>query len=866
MTQGRRSRLVGLVLVLLPLVSIPQDWPSTQDLDGERPNFVVIVTDDQDAASVEHMPQTVELIGHQGVTFSSFFVAVPSCCPSRASFLRGQYSHNHGVLSNVPPSGGFETFRDLGNESSTLAVWLDDAGYQTGLIGKYLNGYGIDPTHVPPGWDEWFGYAGQGKFDRYLVSDNGQPAMFDQMPEDYEADVYARRAVAFIEDAAAAADPFFLYVAPQAPHQPAIPAPRDADAFAGATAPRPPSFNEADVADKPTWVRNSLTLTDEQIAQIDALYRSRLASLLAVDQLVADVVAALSATGTLDNTYVVFTSDNGFFLGEHRQGSGKGAPYEEAIRVPFLIRGPGIAADTEEARLASNIDLAPTIAELAGATAPDFVDGRSLVPLLSGRHDVPWRQAIYAELIGKVPPASDGEEESEEFATSYRLAPAIPGASDAAPVSAQHSVTWDPPNLSAFRVLRTDGLAYIEYVNGERELYDMGTDPYQLENLVAAADPALLDQLGVRLAELSECAAAACRQAEDEPLGPLVLLDRPSPTILSPSSDLGLVVGETVTLSGAAVDAGGAPLPAEALSWEVRLHTGSSSAPVIEAATGSNVSLVVPPPPSLADAGKSRLVVYLTAIDPSGGRRTVARDLFPRLVDLTFFTTPPGLAVRSGGLTIPDGSVIPSWAGYAFAVDAPGQLDAAERPVACGGWSDGGPCVRTIATPSEARAFTATFAAAPLLVLPPVADTTARNTAPDVPSADDAPLLVLHDSSQDLESYLRFDVTGLTGDVVRATLWLHASDGSADALAVFATAPNWDEATLTWTTRPTRSAEPPILAGPAADDAWVAVDVTAFVTGDGPVSFVVAATTTSRIKFRSSESANRSPVLIVETA
>ena len=262
--------LVAALLVTLLPASVGR-WPAGVVAQDERPNIIVIVTDDQDAASIEQMPNTVELLQEQGLTLPNFFAATPNCCPSRATILRGQYPHNHGVLSNQPPNGGVRTFQELDRDQSTVATWLDDAGYRTGLVGKYLNGYEDDPSQVPPGWDDWFAWAGEGTFDSYRISDNGRPVTYDEMPADYETDVYGRRSVEFIESATADGEPFFLYVAPHAPHLPATPAPRDADAFATETAPRSPSFNEEDVADKPAWVRNSPRLTDDQAAQIDAL-------------------------------------------------------------------------------------------------------------------------------------------------------------------------------------------------------------------------------------------------------------------------------------------------------------------------------------------------------------------------------------------------------------------------------------------------------------------------------------------------------------------------------------------------------------------------------------------------------------------
>ena len=225
------------------------------------PNIVFVVADDLDARSFAFMPRVKGLVGDRGITFTSAYVSVPVCCPSRASILTGMYGHNHGVLFNGPPNGGFETFHDSGEEGSTLATWLKAQGYRTAMIGKYLNGYpsGGDPDYVPPGWDEWFGIDSKLTSDTYFnyeVNDNGHLISFGDAADDYETDVLERHAVDFLRRAVAdASRPFLLYLATSAPHVSAIPAPRHAAAYPDAFAPRVPSFNEDDVSDKPEWVR-----------------------------------------------------------------------------------------------------------------------------------------------------------------------------------------------------------------------------------------------------------------------------------------------------------------------------------------------------------------------------------------------------------------------------------------------------------------------------------------------------------------------------------------------------------------------------------------------------------------------------------
>ena len=469
--------------------------PTVSAQAGSQPNIVLILTDDLDARSLEFMPHVAELLGREGTTFANAFATTPLCCPSRASILRGQYAHNHGVVGNAGKTGGFGAFYQYGRETSTVATWLQDAGYRTALAGKYFNNYPDEsnPTYIPPGWDEWFGAADRtGKYFNYELNENGAQVWYRDGEADYSTAVLTAKATGFIRRAAAAVQPFFLYVSPNAPHGPATPAPLDAGAFPDVRAPRPPSFNEEDVSDKPPMLRDTPVLGDDQIARIDAVYRQRLRSLIAVDAMVAAVVAELEATAQLETTYVVFTSDNGYHLGEHRIGTAKRSPYEEAIRVPLLVRGPGVPAGRIEERLALNIDLAPTFAELAGAAAPDFVDGRSLVPLLQGK-SAEWRQAAYIE--GSSSSAAGSRARRSEDAETEESEGETAGS-------------------CAFRALRSPWQIYVEYATGERELYDLTEDPYQLTNLAGHADRGLLHDLSSQLMAMAGCDGSECRAIE----------------------------------------------------------------------------------------------------------------------------------------------------------------------------------------------------------------------------------------------------------------------------------------------------------------------------------------------------------------
>jgi arylsulfatase A-like enzyme len=463
-------------------------WPPAPA--AQAPNIVLILTDDEDWKAHEYLPQVRRLLEERGATFSNYFVGYSLCCPSRSSILRGQYAHNTGVLGNHPPDGGFERFYRQGLEESTLATWLQQRGYYTALAGKYLNGYGSGKfaggvSHVPPGWTDWFGLVDPSSYFNYRISDDGRAVAFGHANADYLTDVLRRHAIAVIRAARTAHRPLFLYLAPKAPHLPAEPAPRHRDLFANAELPRGTAFDEDDVSDKPAPVRNRPHLGPFELLHMQTVYRNRLRSLQAVDEMVAAIVEELRATGELDNTYILYTSDNGWHMGEHRLGPGKNTPYEEDIRVPLVIRGPGIAPGTVISQLALNSDLAPTIAELAGAQVPAFVDGRSLTPLWRNP-PATWRQCL---LVQRGTNSAAQADEGDEL-----------------------HAPW------GFHALRTEQYLYAAWSNGDRELYDVLADPAELRNLAATADPVLLGEIAGRLDALATCRGEACRRLEDQAL------------------------------------------------------------------------------------------------------------------------------------------------------------------------------------------------------------------------------------------------------------------------------------------------------------------------------------------------------------
>ena len=470
------ARLLRLSVLTLALLLLGQE------AIAGRPSIVMILSDDQDLASFAYMPKTKSLIESQGANFANYFVSYSFCCPSRSTILRGQYAQNHRVEGNDWPVGGFGKFKIMGLGQSTVATWLDGAGYRTGFFGKLMNGYTPEKDGPLPGWDEWHA-AGDGfrNFD-YKLNENGRLVAYGSRPEDHLTDVLARKAAAMIQDTPAD-EPLFLYVAPLDPHSPATPAPRHAGKFADLPFPEPPSYDEADVADKHGWIRDLPPLAAWEKEAHERHYRERLRALQAVDDMVETIVKALERAGRLDDTYVIYTSDNGFHMGEHRLFIGKTTAYEEDIRVPFVIRGPGIQPGRKLTQLVLNNDLAPTFAAIAGVEQPAFVDGRSFLPLLAKKEGVPWRRSFFVER--------------------------------------RQRETHELVEAAAFDAIRTEHHTFIQFATGERELYDLRRDPWQLDNAAATADPGLVEALAKRMAELRACAGVYCRQVEDLPVEPV---------------------------------------------------------------------------------------------------------------------------------------------------------------------------------------------------------------------------------------------------------------------------------------------------------------------------------------------------------
>jgi arylsulfatase A-like enzyme len=481
---------------------------------SQHPNIVFLLTDDLDTAEVAYMPNVRHLLADEGVSFSHFYVSVSLCCPSRSSILRGQYAHNTGVLTNGSGNGGFETAYRLGIEHSTIGTWLQSGGYKTAYIGKYLNAYPdtVSNKYVPPGWNEFDSAAAGDPYSEYnyTLNENGHLVSYGSSPKDYGTNVYVGMAENFIHREQG--NPFFLYLNVYAPHQPATPAPQDAALFPNAKAPRTPAFDSVSEAGKPGWLRKLPRFHALGAATIDALYRLRLRSLQAVDRGVASLISTLKDTHQLANTYFVFSSDNGFHLGQFRMPAGKETAYDTDIRVPMIVRGPGVPAHGISPFIFGNIDIAPTLARIAGVPTPAWVDGRSFAAELHApARDATPRQSYLLERWQ--------EARSEHIGSGPLEPPDLDHDADSGFITAAPGVP--PPRqeyIPNFHGVRTRHYLYVEYKHF-RELYNTGVDPYELHNLAyQPKEAALVARLHKLVARLEVCSGAQCRRLEDAPV------------------------------------------------------------------------------------------------------------------------------------------------------------------------------------------------------------------------------------------------------------------------------------------------------------------------------------------------------------
>lgn len=458
----RTSALAAAVLCVAALVLV-RVGPAAR-ADQKAPNLVVVMTDDQrwDSAQRPFMPKFSKLVAPNGVSYTNGFAPNPLCCPARASTLTGDYSQTTGVWGNqgtYPDGsiyGGFAGFTSRGDDQHTIATDLHAAGYRTGLVGKYLNGYPADTPgdpvghygYVPPGWDDWFAVATAAYYDYYAARNGALTRQFGTAPGNYSSRVLTNKALSFI--GAQSADPFFLYLAYTAPHGPATADPRDLGKL-GLIWPngQPASYAESDLTDKPAYVQaNAKDVTrNGRLPSIDKLHAAQENSLLGVDRGIGKLWKALP-----DDTYLLFTSDNGFLWGEHDR-SGKRVPYEESIRVPVTLayKGPAnpLAAGTSDDRIVLSVDTLPTLEALAGVTSDHPVEGQDLLSHTRTEFEI-------------------GSDDSVD-PTNH-----VP------PWCGVWSVQW----------------TYVRYNTGEEELYDKAADPFELRNL--AADPLYASELAAQ--------------------------------------------------------------------------------------------------------------------------------------------------------------------------------------------------------------------------------------------------------------------------------------------------------------------------------------------------------------------------------
>lgn len=460
------------VLLACGVTLIASGGPEVLAQTQQKPNIIYILTDDLDTYTLNQMETTRSLLADQGMTFKNATFSDPLCCPSRATMQRGQYPHNTGVRANNPPNGGFEAFYALRRYESTYATWLNDAGYHTGYFGKYMNGYGGDfATFVPPGWDSWFA-AAAGPMKKVFNS-NGRIVSSKKLRRRTFDRTVARVGLSFLETSAPSNTPFMAAFNFYAPHGPAEhPASLD-ELYQDAELPADPSFSEADVSDKPQWVQNFDQVDATERQALTAFHRDRLRSVEYIDRAVAKIVETVARSGELENTYFVFWADNGYHLGQHRlekqTTGGKLSPYTHDVVLPMYIRGPGIPAGSVSEEMVSNVDIAPTFADMGGASVPSFVDGRSMLPLAKGETlTTPWRNFAYSAAWPK-----------------------------------SESGVWIA--MGDWRQIRTTEYAYHYYPGTEEEeLYDLKADPYQLENLLHGHISAQEEDIRAKYKELSE--------------------------------------------------------------------------------------------------------------------------------------------------------------------------------------------------------------------------------------------------------------------------------------------------------------------------------------------------------------------------
>lgn len=498
--------------------------PNASLTTDQRPNFVIILTDDQDVVleGMQHMRHTKELLAQKGVTFANAFVASPLCCPSRSSILTGQYVHNHYAVNNsLSGQCNGQRWQD-GPEKKTFAAHLHFAGYRTFYAGKYLNQYGHPAAggfaHVPPGWDWWLGLRGNSRYYNYSLSVNGSKETHGQRPEvDYLTNVIRRHALEFLFQPSP--QPFLMVLAPPAPHAPFTPEPRYAGNFSSLRAPRTPNFNVKVGMEKHWLLRQGVQpLPENIVAEVDKVFQGRLQTLLTVDDMVRDVVETLDNLRHLDNTFVIYTSDNGYHLGQFSQPLDKREPYETDVRVPLLMRGPGLVQGHILSYPTTNIDLAPTLLDLAGLAVPKYMDGTSLKKSLYSSKTVNIKDqnkitelySLGAQQLRRTLLV----EHSGEGRTSHPGCEGLPlGLSGCNPnFACKCEDSWNNSYACLRQITSYEDSLFCRWNDDEgfEEAYNLTGDPWQLDNIVANLSPSLYRKLCNLLHNLQRCRGPRC--------------------------------------------------------------------------------------------------------------------------------------------------------------------------------------------------------------------------------------------------------------------------------------------------------------------------------------------------------------------
>jgi N-acetylglucosamine-6-sulfatase len=474
---------------------------------AHKPNIVFILTDDLSWNLInDRFAPHVVALQRRGETFNHYFVADSLCCPSRSTIFTGLFPHDTQVFTNLAPDGGYQKFQSERLGSKTYPLAIQRRGYRTSMLGKYLNGYG-DPVitsstgPIPPGWSDWHvsNHTGYAEFN-YDLNDNGRVNHYGGAvggcgvtgkPDNYGVDVLGADSRSFINRSKR--KPFAIEVATFAPHAPYIPAPRNACDFPGLTEPRDPSFDANNVK-APAWLGQRKPLTPAQIARIDQSFRMRAQSVEPVDKLLADVEATLAADRIADNTYIVFSSDNGYHMGQHRLLRGKQTAFDTDIRVPLIVAGPGVPHGKVVQQVAQNIDLYPTFVQLAGGVARRPIDGHSLLALLHPSKVRPaWRTVALVEHHGKTNPSDPDFEDGKRGGN--------PTTYEAIRISSKHLPRFKGPVEAV----------YVEYRDAARETeyYDIRKDPFERDNIAATLTAAQRAELHKVLTRLENCHNAA---------------------------------------------------------------------------------------------------------------------------------------------------------------------------------------------------------------------------------------------------------------------------------------------------------------------------------------------------------------------